>query len=89
LRVESAREALYCEDGCDAIEVGFDDSELRDTCLFFTEDEFRHLQALYGLVTEIVNAKLPLAVGVPEITPVEAFRLKPAGKVLPEASIQV
>ena len=30
--------------------------------------------------TEAVNVAVPLAVGVPEIRPVEVFRLRPAGR---------
>jgi hypothetical protein len=38
--------------------------------------------------TETPNEKLPLAVGVPEMTPVFAARLSPAGSC-PEAMLQV
>jgi hypothetical protein len=31
--------------------------------------------------TEIVKVDVPVAVGVPEITPVAAFRVRPAGRV--------
>lgn len=33
-------------------------------------------------VAEMVNVELPAAVGVPLITPVDAFKFKPAGSVL-------
>ena len=34
------------------------------------------------LVAEIVTLNVPTTVGVPEITPVEVFKVKPAGKVV-------
>ena len=36
-----------------------------------------------------VKVVFPLAVGVPEMTPVDAFSCNPAGKLLPDASDQV
>jgi hypothetical protein len=39
-------------------------------------------------VTEAVKVAVPLAVGVPEIKPVDVFRLSPAGR-LPETKDQV
>jgi hypothetical protein len=50
----------------------------------------KSLEAVAGVgvaesVTWTVNEKVPAAVGVPEMTPVEAFRVRPPGNVLPEA----
>lgn len=39
-------------------------------------------------VTSAVNGKLPVTVGVPEITPVVAAKLNPAGRA-PELMLQV
>ena len=45
-------------------------------------------EGLPASLTEAVNEKLPLLVGVPEITPSDAFSVSPAGR-LPDEIDQV
>ena len=40
-------------------------------------------------VTSAVKEKVPAIVGVPEITPLEEFKVRPGGKLLPEAMLHV
>jgi hypothetical protein len=68
-----------------------DDVVIASTGGATTSDRVTDLAVCCGLdesVTEKVKLLVPIAVGVPEITPVDAAKLSPAGRV-PEASVQV